>query len=67
MDINKSQLKSLRQLFLKKKIGITFSCFDLLHSGHILMLKDSKTKCDLLVVELQSDPTLHRPEKNKPI
>ena len=67
MDINKSQLKSLRQLFFKKKIGITFSCFDLLHSGHILMLKDSKTKCDLLVVGLQSDPTLDRPEKNKPI
>ena len=67
MDINKSQLKGLRQLFLKKKIGITFSCFDLLHSGHILMLKDSKTKCDLLVVGLQSDPTLDRPDKNKPI
>jgi glycerol-3-phosphate cytidylyltransferase len=67
MDIDKSQLKSLRQLFLKKKIGITFSCFDLLHSGHILMLKDSKTKCDLLIVGLQSDPTLDRPEKNKPI
>ena len=67
MDIDKSQLKSLRQLFLKKKIGITFSCFDLLHSGHILMLKDSKIKCDLLIVGLQSDPTLDRPEKNKPI
>ena len=31
------------------------------------MLKDSKTKCDLLIVGLQSDPTLDRPEKNKPI
>uniref|UniRef100_A0A6C0IVJ4 Cytidyltransferase-like domain-containing protein n=1 Tax=viral metagenome TaxID=1070528 RepID=A0A6C0IVJ4_9ZZZZ len=62
-----SQLNDLRQLFKKKKIGITFSCFDLLHSGHILMLKDAKTKCDILIVGLQKDPTLDRPEKNKPI
>jgi len=62
-----NQLKSLRMLFSNKKIGVTFSCFDLLHSGHILMLKDSKNKCDLLVVGLQTDPTIDRANKNKPI
>lgn len=67
MNIEMPQLDSLRKLFKDKKIGVTFSCFDLLHSGHILMLKDSKTKCDLLVVGLQTDPTIDRPEKNKPI
>jgi glycerol-3-phosphate cytidylyltransferase len=50
-----------------KIIGFTCSCFDLLHAGHILMLKDSKKQCDYLIVGLQTDPTLDRIEKNKPI
>ena len=48
-------------------IGFTCSCFDLLHTGHILMLKDAKGQCDYLVIGLQTDPTIDRPEKNKPI
>lgn len=51
----------------KQKVGVTFSCFDLLHSGHILMLEDSKNVCDILVVGLQTDPTVDRKNKNKPI
>lgn len=45
------------------KIGITFSAFDLLHAGHIKMLEDAKQQCDYLIVGLQTDPTLDRPEK----
>lgn len=48
------------------KIGITFSAFDLLHAGHIKMLEDAKEQCDFLICGLQTDPTLDRPEKNKP-
>jgi glycerol-3-phosphate cytidylyltransferase len=48
------------------KIGITFSAFDLLHAGHIRMLEDAKSFCDYLIVGLQTDPTLDRPEKNMP-
>jgi len=52
----------------KRKIGFTCSCFDLLHAGHVLMLKDAKQQCDYLVVGLQTDPTIDRPDtKNKPI
>ena len=51
----------------KKIIGFTCSCFDLLHAGHILMLKDAKKQCNHLIVGLQIDPTLDRPEKNKPL
>lgn len=50
----------------KKKVGITFSAFDLLHAGHVKMLEDAKAQCDYLIVGLQTDPTLDRPEKNKP-
>lgn len=49
------------------KIGITFSAFDLLHAGHIKMLEEAKRKCDYLICGLQTDPTLDRPEKNKPV
>lgn len=49
------------------KIGITASAFDLLHAGHVLMLKEAKSVCDHLIVALQVNPTLDRPDKNKPI
>ena len=49
------------------KIGITFSAFDLLHAGHVKMLEDAKAQCDYLICGLQTDTTVDRPEKNKPI
>ena len=48
-------------------IGFTCSTFDLLHAGHITMLEEAKHHCEYLIVGLQTDPTLDRPEKNKPI
>lgn len=50
----------------KKIVGITFSAFDLLHAGHIRMLAEAKGQCDYLIAGLQTDPTIDRPEKNKP-
>jgi glycerol-3-phosphate cytidylyltransferase len=51
-----------------KRVGITFSTFDLLHAGHIAMLSEAKNHCDYLICGLQTDPTIDRPEtKNKPI
>lgn len=49
------------------KIGITFSAFDLLHAGHIKMLEEAKRQCDYLICGLQTDPTLDRPDKNRPV
>lgn len=48
-------------------VGFTASCFDLFHAGHIMMLKEAKSQCQYLIVGLQTDPTLDRPQKNKPI
>ncbi len=48
------------------KVGITFSTFDLLHAGHIKMLEEAKQQCDYLICGLQTDPTIDRPEKNRP-
>lgn len=49
------------------KIGFTASTFDLLHAGHISMLREAKDQCDYLICGLQVDPTLDRAEKNKPV
>ena len=50
------------------KVGITFSAFDLLHAGHIGMLREAAENCDYLIVGLQTDPTIDRPDtKNKPV
>lgn len=50
------------------RVGITFSAFDLLHAGHIGMLREAAENCDYLIVGLQTDPTIDRPDtKNKPV
>lgn len=50
------------------KIGFNCSSFDLLHAGHVTMLKMEKQLCDYLIVALQTDPTIDRPgTKNKPV
>ena len=49
------------------KKGITFGAFDLFHAGHVLMLKEAKAVCDYLIVCIQTDPSLDREEKNKPV
>ena len=48
------------------KVGITFSAFDLFHAGHVKMLEEARSKCDYLIAGLQLDPSIDRPEKNKP-
>lgn len=48
-------------------IGITASTFDLLHAGHVLMLKEAKEVCDYLICALHVDPSLERPTKNRPV
>ena len=49
------------------KVGFTCSAFDLLHSGHISMLRDAKDQCEYLICGLQVDPSADRQEKNQPI
>tara|TARA_B100000073_G_scaffold317226_1_gene294448 strand:- start:211 stop:651 length:441 start_codon:yes stop_codon:yes gene_type:complete len=48
------------------KVGLTASTFDLLHAGHIEMLREAKSQCDYLICALQIDPSVDRPSKNKP-
>ncbi len=42
------------------KVGFTNGCFDLLHPGHISLLRQAKATCDRLVVGLNSDASVAR-------
>lgn len=48
-------------------IGFTCGAFDLFHAGHNIMLRECKAKCDYLIVGLHTNPTIDRPNKNKPV
>jgi glycerol-3-phosphate cytidylyltransferase len=49
------------------KVGFTCSTFDLLHAGHVAMLREAKEQCNYLLVGLQIDPSIDRPSKNSPV
>lgn len=49
------------------KVGFTASTFDLLHAGHIAMLREAKTQCDYLICAIQVDPSKDREDKNSPV
>lgn len=49
------------------KVALTASTFDLLHAGHLAMLREAKSQCDHLICALQVDPSVDRPEKNSPV
>ena len=47
--------------------GVIAGNFDVLHPGYIKMFNEAAANCDCLIVLLQTDPTVERPEKLKPI
>jgi glycerol-3-phosphate cytidylyltransferase len=53
-------------MMMKGKVGFTCSAFDLLHAGHVSMLRDAKEQCDYLICGLQVDPS-ERQGKNAPV
>ena len=49
------------------KKGVIAGNFDVIHPGYIAMFKEIKKHCSCLVVLLQTDPSIERPHKLKPI
>jgi glycerol-3-phosphate cytidylyltransferase len=62
-----SEIARFRADHVNLRIGVTASCFDLMHAGHVLMLKEAKSMVDAMVVFLQTDPTVDRPSKKRRI
>ncbi len=50
-----------------KKIVFTNGCFDIIHPGHIYLLKKAKTFGDVLIVGLNSDSSVSAIKKGRPI
>jgi glycerol-3-phosphate cytidylyltransferase len=48
-------------------VGFTCGAFDLLHAGHVVMLKEASENCEYLIVGLQTDPSIDRQQKNQPV
>jgi cytidyltransferase-like protein len=63
----KDDIAYLRRTMPTMIIGFTASAFDLLHAGHITMLREAKSQCDYLICGLQLDPSLDRDSKNSPL
>ena len=49
------------------RVGFTCGAFDLFNAGHVVMLRNARRQCDYLIVGIQTDPTIDRPTKNKPV
>jgi glycerol-3-phosphate cytidylyltransferase len=49
------------------KKGFIAGSFDVIHPGYIHMFEEAKNNCDYLIIGLQTDPTIERSEKIKPI
>ncbi|OGR82089.1 MAG: glycerol-3-phosphate cytidylyltransferase [Elusimicrobia bacterium RIFCSPHIGHO2_01_FULL_64_10] len=64
--MEKSKLLSRRTLARllarrgKKKVVFTNGCFDLLHPGHVRLLRAARSRGDILVVGLNSDRSVRR-------
>lgn len=43
-----------------KKIGFTNGCFDLVHPGHVSLLRQAREACDHLIVGLNTDASVRR-------
>jgi D-beta-D-heptose 7-phosphate kinase/D-beta-D-heptose 1-phosphate adenosyltransferase len=42
------------------RVGFANGCFDILHAGHALMLREARRHCDKLIVALNSDASVTR-------
>ena len=51
----------------KEIVGFTAGNFDLLHPGYIITFEEAKKHCDRFIVFLQSDPSVQRKSKYKPV
>ncbi|MBI5574435.1 MAG: D-glycero-beta-D-manno-heptose 1-phosphate adenylyltransferase [Elusimicrobia bacterium] len=68
--VSQNQITKIVQKLKKsgKKIVFTNGCFDILHIGHIRLLKKAKLFGDILIVGLNSDSSVKKiKSKNRPI
>ena len=65
ISISKYIIEKKKLKRLKKKIVMTNGCFDIIHPGHIRILKESKKLGDILVVLVNSDLSVKKIKEKK--
>ncbi len=57
-----NEASALRQAWKRKglTVGVTNGCFDLLHPGHVSLIRQAAATCDRLIVALNSDASVAR-------
>jgi D-beta-D-heptose 7-phosphate kinase/D-beta-D-heptose 1-phosphate adenosyltransferase len=60
--VSLDEAAALRWAWAKEKltVGVANGCFDLLHPGHISLIRQAAESCDRLVVALNSDASVRR-------
>ena len=60
--VTRGKASTLCRLWKEKgmKVGFTNGCFDILHAGHVSLLKRASRLCDRLIVGLNSDASVRR-------
>jgi glycerol-3-phosphate cytidylyltransferase len=51
----------------KYKLGITFGAFELLHYGHVNLIKQAKSQCEKLLVCVSDDEYIRRKKLHEPV
>ncbi len=62
-----SLISSLSQIRQGRVVGLTGGVFDILHIGHIKLLKEAKDFCDILIVAVNSDASVKKFKPGRPI
>jgi D-beta-D-heptose 7-phosphate kinase / D-beta-D-heptose 1-phosphate adenosyltransferase len=58
--INLSEARTLRETWAREglSVGFTNGCFDILHAGHVVLLRQAAETCDRLIVALNTDASV---------
>ncbi len=58
--VSLAEAKSMREAWAREglKVGFTNGCFDILHAGHVALLRQAAAACDRLIVALNTDASV---------
>jgi D-beta-D-heptose 7-phosphate kinase/D-beta-D-heptose 1-phosphate adenosyltransferase len=58
--LNLSEARALRETWAREglSVGFTNGCFDILHAGHVALLRQAADTCDRLIVALNTDASV---------
>lgn len=59
--------QKMKKIPKRHKVGLSFGCFDLCHSGHLNLLRNAKSQCDVLIVYVSDDAYIRSKKGHTPL